>query len=815
MSLLSAMPATLPELMAPAGDWDCARAAVENGADAVYFGMQGGFNARAKAVNFTAAELPDLMAFLHARGVKGYLTLNTLVFTEELEEAERTARVAIEAGIDAVLVQDLGLLRLLHRLCPDLPLHASTQMTLSSAACLREVEAFGVRRVVLPRELSIAEIAALRRQTEIELEVFVHGALCISYSGQCLASLSLGGRSANRGQCAQPCRLPYEIVGDGCPQEVKGKKYPLSPRDLAAYDRLPDLLAAGVSALKIEGRLKPADYVATVTRHYRAVLDAAIAGQPAQLGPTEVAELEAVFSRGFCRGWLDGHDPRALVSGESSAHRGVYLGEVVAVRGQRVAVRLAAPVQRGDGLVFEGDRSQDAEIGGRVFEVYQGGRSLKESVCTGIVDLAFRHGAIDFSRIRPGQNVWKTDDPRLSRRIRKTYATGIPHRRIALELTVTGTLGKPLQVAAVAATGTVCRVESSQPLVEATKHPLTPEVLAEQFGRLGRTPYALERLNADLDGRVMVPLSILGRMRRELLQGLDAAAKQPPVRTVIEGSARLLLRLELESLNGAASLSGNEAAAPPHLHVLCRSLEQIEAAMACGASSIIAELRDIRRCQDAVSLARNGGAAVWLAAPRIHREESRALEFLVRQQADGLLVRNLAGLAFCRRERASFTADFSLNAVNELTAHALLALGACRVTPAYDLNPDQLFNLAESIPGRSLEVVVHRHTPMFHTEHCLFCWALSSGKDRRDCGHPCEKHRVQLRDRLGVAHELRADGDCRNTVFHSQAENLVAILPGLRERGVSHFRVELLAERSPEEIRRILDPLQRCLGRCA
>ena len=249
------------------------RAAVENGADAIYFGLQGGFNARAREANFSLAELPELMTFLRSRGVKGYLTLNTLIFADELEEAERTARAAVAAGIDAVLVQDLGLLRLLGRLCPELPLHASTQMTLSSGECIHEVEALGLRRVVLPRELSIDQIAAIRRQTAVELEAFVHGALCISYSGQCLASLSLGGRSANRGQCAQPCRLPYQVICDDRLRD-RGRSYPLSPHDLAAYDRLPQLIAAGVSALKIEGRLKPPEYVASVTRHYRAALDA-------------------------------------------------------------------------------------------------------------------------------------------------------------------------------------------------------------------------------------------------------------------------------------------------------------------------------------------------------------------------------------------------------------------------------------------------------------------------------------------------------------------------------------------------------------
>jgi putative protease len=302
--------------MAPAGDWDCARAAVENGADAVYFGLRDGLNARARAVNFALAELPELLAFLHLRGVKGYLTLNTLVFRDELEQAEQTARTAIAAGIDAALVQDLGMARLLGRLCPDLPLHASTQMTLSSAECIGEVESLGIRRVVLPRELSIDEIAAIRRQTPVELEAFIHGALCISYSGQCLASLGLGGRSANRGQCAQPCRLPYQLVCDGRPVAKPrppaapitkprppaapitkprppaapnvaldatpnratgggGFMYPMSPHDLAAHDRIDRLIAAGVSALKIEGRLKSAEYVAGVTRFYRAKIDAA------------------------------------------------------------------------------------------------------------------------------------------------------------------------------------------------------------------------------------------------------------------------------------------------------------------------------------------------------------------------------------------------------------------------------------------------------------------------------------------------------------------------------------------------------------
>ncbi len=846
--------------MAPAGDWDCARAAVENGADAVYFGLQGGFNARARAANFSAVELPELMAFLRTRGVKGYLTLNTLAFSDELEEVERTARLAVAAGVDAVLVQDLGVLRLLHRLCPELPLHASTQMTLSSAECIREVESLGVRRVVLPRELSIAEIAALRRQTEVELEVFVHGALCISYSGQCLASLAFGGRSANRGQCAQPCRLPYEVLCDGRTvgrsslpstfgrgaggegvaeakqtqnlhsppnaltltlsqrergQEADELRYPLSPHDLAAYDRLPELIAAGVSALKIEGRLKPAEYVASVTRHYRTAIDA-ICRTGCEPAPHSVADMEAAFSRGFGHGWLDGSDHQALVSGLSSAKRGTYLGEVRGGRGERILVELAAPIRRGDGLVFEGDRSREVEQGGRVYEVFLGRRSVEGAAQGGLVELAFRNGAIDPGKLHAGQKVWKTDDPQVARRLRTMREGRDADRRVPLDLAIEAGVGSPLRVAAHAATGVACRLESPQPLAEAVKHPLTAEVLTEQFGRLGSTPYELRRLEAKIDGWPMIPLSALGKLRHEMVRLLDAAAAQPPRRAMAEGSALSALRRETASGVSAQSTVGATATLDEHdqdhLHVLCRTMEQLEAAVACGVSSVIADFRDACQNGDAVRVARAGGAEIWLAAPRIHKPgESDVLESLAHHRPDGVLVRNLAGLAFCRRIGLPAVADFSLNGANDLAVRWLHQQGARRVTAAYDLDGRRLLDLAGSVPPEWLEVVVHRHVPLFHSQFCLFCRALSRGKNRGDCGRPCHRHEVRLRDRLGVEHRLLADSQCRNTLFHADAESLAEIVPGLRARGVRHFRVELLAE-SGDEVRRAIAPFRGLCG---
>jgi len=260
----------IPELLSPAGSEECLYAAIESGADAVYFGLAKphNFNARGRAENIPLEKLGGTMTTLHRRGVKGYLTLNTLVHFDELPAVEPLLWEAITAQIDAVIVQDIGVAVLAQRLCPDLPLHASTQMSLTSAAAIEQAATLGIRRVILPRELSIKQIGELRRSTEVELECFIHGALCISYSGQCYASLGLGGRSANRGCCAQPCRLPYSVV------QTKTKQKPiLSPHDFAALPLLPKLIAAGIHAFKIEGRLKPPEYVAEVTRIYREAID--------------------------------------------------------------------------------------------------------------------------------------------------------------------------------------------------------------------------------------------------------------------------------------------------------------------------------------------------------------------------------------------------------------------------------------------------------------------------------------------------------------------------------------------------------------
>ena len=456
--------------------------------------------------------LPEVMSYLHERGVRGYVTLNTLIFPSELETVERHIVQLTEAGVDAVLVQDLGLVRLLRMVSPDLAVHASTQMTLTSAECIRAAEELGIERVVLARELSIDEIREIRTHTTAELEVFVHGALCVAYSGQCLTSESLGGRSANRGQCAQACRLPYDLICDGRDVDLGDVKYLLSPQDLAAYELVPELIAAGVSSFKIEGRLKTPEYVANITRHYRRALDAAAAGQYAVFTDQDVTEMELSFSRGFSPGWLGGCDHKMLVPGLSSAKRGVLLGEVKSVRANTVIVTARRAIAPGDGVVFAGNREKGDEQGGRVYEVTPRGKNE--------IELAFGHNAIDFARIEPGQQLWKTDDPQLTSKLRKSFQGGKTQRRVGLNVTVHAAVGEVLQITASSDNGASCKVESAEPLAAAKKHPLTNEVLEQQLGRLGNTVYSLRNLQSQIVGEPMAPLSVLGDLRHKMIDAL-------------------------------------------------------------------------------------------------------------------------------------------------------------------------------------------------------------------------------------------------------------------------------------------------------
>ncbi|MGE9267939.1 MAG: DUF3656 domain-containing U32 family peptidase [Verrucomicrobiales bacterium] len=759
-----------PELLAPAGNWDCARAAVANGADAIFFGLPK-FNARMRADNFTEEDLPELMDFLHRHGVKGFVTMNTLVFPRELEGAAAQVKAMARAGVDAVIVQDLGLARLMQEIAPEMEIHASTQMTLTSPEGLDFVSRFlRLDRAVLAREMSVEEIARVRRNSPVPLEVFVHGALCVAYSGQCLTSESLGQRSANRGECAQACRMPYELVVDGETVPMGEVRYLLSPQDLAAVDAIPDLVRAGVKSYKIEGRLKSPEYVAAVTKVYRKALDGAV------VTAEDRYTLEMMFSRGLSSGWLEGTNHPRLTHGKWGKKRGAWVGEISECASGWIEVAESrVPLQAGDGFVIDAGEDRNEEQGGMVWKV-EGRRLFFD-----------RRARIDWERVSPGMGLWKTADPKLEAEVRRSWKGGrLTEGGERLDVKVSGRAGEALVLEARG-----CRVASEILLAEASRRPLDEVLLRDKLGRLGGTAFTLGTLEMALEGELMIPPGELNRLRRKLLAGLE---REPEVRVGKEVLARCLPDL---------AKSSESAAAKSELRVLCRSLVQLEGALEAGAEVLYADFEDLRQYREAVARVREAGQEIFLATPRIQKPREEGYFKLIEKCApDGVLLRNLGAISHFREFGLRRVGDFSLNVANPVTARLLMEEGGFEnLTVSYDLNLEQVSDLLRTTPPEWFELTLHQHMPMFHMEHCVFCTFMSEGTSYKNCGRPCEKHEVQLRDRVGQLHTLSADVGCRNTLFNGRAQTGAAELESLRGLGLQRFRIELLKESATESAR--------------
>ena len=781
------VPARKPEVMSPAGYWPQLRAAVEAGADAVYFGLTH-FSARAK-VGFTLGELPEVTRTLRTRGVRGYLAFNTLVFEHELGEAARTIAAAAEAGVDALIIQDPAIMRLAHEIAPQLELHASTQMSISDASGVRFAQDLGASRVTLARELSVAEIRAIYEQTGCDLEVFVHGALCVAYSGQCYSSEAWGGRSANRGQCAQACRLPYELIVDGEVEPLADARYLLSPGDLYALHQVPELAAAGVGALKIEGRYKDAEYVALATRAYRDAVDAVLAGEELAISKELDLELEQVYSRGLGPWFISGTNHQTAVNGRAPRHRGVLMGRVVAVEDATVRVEPSeahpvSPLKPGAGIVFDAAswRSpEEPEEGGRVYQLEQDRH--------GTLTLAFANGAVRFDRIRPGDLVWRSDDPELLQKTRKYTEATAPVARRPVSVSVVARTGEPLFTEWKVGRARI-RVVSEAVLESSRNRALNLDVLCEQFGRMGGSPYFLGEVELEATGDPFVPSSLLNQIRREAVGKLQALEAAPPA-IAVGDPLRALASLPA-FFSAADSLPPDDAA---YLHLLVRTPEQLDAALQLEPASVTLDYLDLYGLRPSVERAGKTGIEVRVASPRIFKPgESRIMNFLVSLRCP-ILVRSSGLLrALQEMDHPALIGDFSLNTANSPAAHLYLQMGIQRLTPGHDLNGAQVADLARRAGGARIEAIAYQHLPVFHTEHCVFCRFLSTGTSYKDCGRPCETHLVQLRDPAGRQHPVMADVGCRNTVFGAEAQEASQHLEAWRTAGIRHFRLEFAHE---------------------
>jgi putative protease len=755
--------------------------------------------------------------------------------------------------------------------------------------------------VVLARENSIAEIEKIQAaqsmsgEPPLPLEVFVHGALCVAYSGQCLTSESLGGRSANRGECAQACRMPYDLYSDGEKVDLGDRRYLLSPQDLAGLDVLADLVRAGVSSLKIEGRLKAPEYVASITRIYRQTLDkvmaqlnaaapakaaaapakghgssnkfqeaaasaSALGTSPLALGTLPLApgtsavvatadryELQMAFSRGQYTGWFRGINNQELAHGRFGTKRGVLLGEITRVSDEAVTLRPQAPLKPGDGVVFDAGNPEVREQGGRIYPVDTRGPEAT---------LRFGHGDIDFRRVRAGHLLWKTNDPALDRQVRQTFEGEKIHFQRPLAFEVHGRAGTPLTLIATDDEGHSAQLDSVIPLETAQNQPLTQEKLSDQLGRLGGTPFKLGRLDSHLEGAVMLPVSELNRLRRDIateverLRGLPKRwTLRPPAEAKGEVPSARFQEAGASAENPSSThlatsplvlgpCPAGSATAPAELILVVRTLDQLDAALTCpGVTTLYCEFENPKNYREAVTRFRAWQAAlpsgngvpsprsspghlplgtspfvgngapsptsIWVAPPRITKPGEEWILNQVRScEADGYLVRNHDHLAFFAGDRKR--GDFSLNVANPLTAGYFISrYGLERVTASYDLNIVQLESLLRGAPPAWFDLTIHQHMPMFHMEHCVFCAFLSEGKDYHDCGRPCEKHEVRLKDRTGAEFPLKADAGCRNTVYNNRAQTGAEYFDRLLALGARSFRVEFVNESATEVVRTI------------
>ncbi len=804
-----------PEILAPAGDRDALAAALAAGADAVYLGLDDGFNARARAVNFASDGLGEVVAWVHRGGARLYVTLNTLVFEPELPVVEELIRRVAAAGVDAIIVQDPAVALLARAICPDLEIHASTQMTASSPLAVGLLAALGLARVVVPRELSVDEIRAYAAGCTIPLEVFIHGALCVAWSGQCLSSEAWGGRSANRGQCAQACRLPYGLVVDGDERDLGEVEYLLSPKDLVGLDAVPALAEIGVASLKIEGRLKGPSYVAAAVAQYRraaAVAAGEVAPEPAIEVPLDPASLHVAYSRGISSGFLAGADHQLLVEGRFPRHRGLPLGKVVKVDRDSVYV-LPAPEQRpitgghalpehperahasppivpraGMGVVFDHGHPEDAEQGGPIFGV--------DAIADGY-RLRFGDPGPDLSRVGPGDFVWISSDPKVTRAGEKAAEAGRGALgRIAVTLTLRGEAGSPLSVIARAGRHEVTTATASV-LQVARGAGLTRDVLADKLGGFGGTPFHLGSIDGSaVAAGLHVPVSELKDARRRIATELEAA--------VVAVDRRLTVGSQIEALRTRSSAP---LEVDPHIVALCRTDAQLDAVLDAGAREVELDWMELVGLGRAVERARERGAKVGVATVRVQKPgEERIDAHLARLAPDHVLVRSWGSLAYlaARPDRPALHGDFSLNVTNSITAGWVLDHGLTTLTASHDLDRDQLIALLARAPRGRIAVTVHHHIPTFHTEHCVYAHLLSTGKDYKTCGRPCEHHEVALRDRVNLVHPVVVDVGCRNTVFNAQAQSAASLVPELLAHGVRRFRIELVRE-SAEETHRVFE----------
>ena len=738
------------ELLAPAGSFEALKAAVEAGADAVYLAGEK-FGARAYAENFAGEQLIKAVEFAHLRGVAIHVTVNTIIADEELDEFGEYLRFLRRANVDALLVQDLGAAALAKKFVPEIPLHASTQMTIHNSEGVKALAELGFTRAVLSRELTLDEIKKICRESPIETEIFIHGALCVCWSGQCLMSSLIGGRSGNRGRCAQPCRLPYELVDEhGKNLLPNAGKYLLSPKDLNTLELLPRLIETGVTSLKIEGRMKRPEYVATVVKVYRDALDRKFST------PEDNRKLAQIFNRDFTTAYLEKNPGKHLISDMKPNNRGVLIGRVVEVGREKITLKLSDKISAGDQVEIW------IKIGGRVTFTVED-FELRGDLCT--IKIPNAKG------VRVHDRAFKIFDAALTAEARKFF-TGAPVRRIAVAAEVEVKLGEPLTLTLTDSDGNSATAQTNFIAEPAKNRPLTLETLKNQIGRLGNSIFALDKISAELEENLMIPISELNEVRRKVVEQLES------LRLKKFDRPKIFIPADTETLVPSSQFL------VPSLIAQVDTLDKIKAALDAGADAILFD----GISKEAVDFVHERGKKIYLATPRLVREnEIAALEKILSAEVDAIYIHNLATLRLAKKfSAAPIRTDFSMPVFNSATINFLKALGVEGVTLSPELNLTQVKALARKSP-LPVECIVHGRQELMISAYCVIGSFLGD-LDKKNCPRICRTNNFYLRDRKGELFPVVTDRFCRMHILNAKTLSMIEHRADFE--GVARLRVD-------------------------
>ena len=761
------------DLLSPVGDFDCLKAAVQNGANSVYFGADL-FSARAYASNFDLKQLEDVILYAKTRGVKTNLTLNTLVTDDEFDKAFELAEKAYKFGIDAIIVQDLGLAKQLIEQFPDLDIHASTQMTIHNLQGVLKMEDLGFKRVVLSRELSIQEIEYICSNSNIEIECFIHGALCISYSGQCLFSSMVGGRSGNRGKCAQPCRLPYQLLEN---DKKINQGHLLSTRDLCGLDYIPDLINAGVTCLKIEGRMKNPEYVATVTRIYRKYIDLAESGKEYIVDEIDRKTLLQVFNRGMSSsGHLSNEPNKNLIFKEKPNNMGLFLGKVEKYNKNKgyITVKLQEPIEIGDTISLEKESGTY-----NVSELMLKDKNIKDTFIGQTVTIGRMKGNINL-----GDKIYKISSKKLNLLAQQSIKN--ENRKIALNCKIIVKKGFPISLNVTSAnnldiySGLNINCKSDVVPEMAQNKPLDKDRIIAQLSKTKDSIYEFKNIEIELDDSVFLPrISALNELRRNALDNVYNYAIDNIKRKNVLNNNNEISSLDLKGID-----TNKKDSTRKQVSVLLNILNlDFDYSNLDGIDNVYIPLKyfsNIKYSNILECLQKKFKIYIYL--PTIIKANYRNLFFNIIEKTiekyniQGFVISNISNLklldSVLSNKDFELIANYTFNVFNNYSVYELKKLGISRFTISPESNKNIITDLCDN-HCLNKELIVYGNTPLMNINYCL---TGNSNKCYPTCLSKCNSNnRYYLKDRLNMKFRILFDNiQTVSTIYNSKITSIVA-----------------------------------------